>query len=298
MIATVRAAHTRAIFSVRWTRSIPRHPRLPPAAATAAPAVRPVVLLILDGFGCREDAPDNAITRANTPQLARSSSRRARTRRSTPRSCASACPKGRWAIRRWATSTSAPAASSTRTSRASTSRSATASSRAIRCSRAPSTPRARGNATLHVLGLLSPGGVHSHERQHRGDGRHGGGRPALPRDRACTRFSTAATRRRAAPARRSRSWSGVCARHADARIASICGRYYAMDRDQRWERIAAGLRAARRRPRAAHVAPERAGRARRRVRARRERRIRAGDGDRRRARRGRRGCRTATSSCS
>jgi 2,3-bisphosphoglycerate-independent phosphoglycerate mutase len=30
----------------------------------------------------------------------------------------------------------------------------------------------------------------------------------------------------------------VCARHRDARIASICGRYYAMDRDQRWERVA------------------------------------------------------------
>ncbi|HET6803178.1 MAG TPA: 2,3-bisphosphoglycerate-independent phosphoglycerate mutase, partial [Casimicrobiaceae bacterium] len=30
----------------------------------------------------------------------------------------------------------------------------------------------------------------------------------------------------------------TCARHADARIASICGRYYAMDRDRRWERVA------------------------------------------------------------
>ena len=26
---------------------------------------KPVLLLILDGFGCREDAPDNAISRAN-----------------------------------------------------------------------------------------------------------------------------------------------------------------------------------------------------------------------------------------
>src|SRR5512135_3466629 len=33
----------------------------------AHPAVRPVVLIILDGFGCREDAPDNAITRARMP---------------------------------------------------------------------------------------------------------------------------------------------------------------------------------------------------------------------------------------
>jgi 2,3-bisphosphoglycerate-independent phosphoglycerate mutase len=30
----------------------------------------------------------------------------------------------------------------------------------------------------------------------------------------------------------------VCARHPGARIATICGRYYAMDRDKRWERVA------------------------------------------------------------
>src|SRR5947199_125154 len=37
------------------------------APHTVRPAVRPVVLLILDGFGCRADAPDNAITRARMP---------------------------------------------------------------------------------------------------------------------------------------------------------------------------------------------------------------------------------------
>jgi 2,3-bisphosphoglycerate-independent phosphoglycerate mutase len=31
--------------------------------------------------------------------------------------------------------------------------------------------------------------------------------------------------------------SGVCARHPGARVASVVGRYYAMDRDQRWERV-------------------------------------------------------------
>jgi 2,3-bisphosphoglycerate-independent phosphoglycerate mutase len=30
---------------------------------------------------------------------------------------------------------------------------------------------------------------------------------------------------------------GVCARQRDARIATICGRYYAMDRDKRWDRV-------------------------------------------------------------
>ncbi|MGZ8437431.1 MAG: 2,3-bisphosphoglycerate-independent phosphoglycerate mutase, partial [Candidatus Limnocylindrales bacterium] len=30
----------------------------------------------------------------------------------------------------------------------------------------------------------------------------------------------------------------VCARHPGARVASIVGRYYAMDRDSHWERLA------------------------------------------------------------
>ena len=90
----------------------------------------------------------------------------------------------------------------------------------------------------------------------RRDGRDGG-RAAARRASTCTRSSTGATRRRAARPRRSRSWTRVCARHPGARIASIVGRYYAMDRDQRWERVAAGVRPARRRPRAVHGAERR-----------------------------------------
>jgi 2,3-bisphosphoglycerate-independent phosphoglycerate mutase len=45
----------------------------PAAAGAAAPtiAVRPVVLVILDGFGAREPAPDNAISNARMPQWRR-----------------------------------------------------------------------------------------------------------------------------------------------------------------------------------------------------------------------------------
>src|SRR3954467_11089820 len=48
-------------------------PSAQPAAAVAGSgsAARPAVLLILDGFGCREDAPDNAITRADAPNWRR-----------------------------------------------------------------------------------------------------------------------------------------------------------------------------------------------------------------------------------
>jgi 2,3-bisphosphoglycerate-independent phosphoglycerate mutase len=89
---------------------------------------------------------------------------------------------------------------------------------------------------LHILGLVSPGGVHSHESQihamldmaARGGVKHicvhafVDGRDTPPRS---AEASLAALDHK-------------CATLKTARIASICGRYYAMDRDQRWERIA------------------------------------------------------------
>ncbi len=95
---------------------------------------------------------------------------------------------------------------------------------------------ALGNgAALHALGLLSPGGIHSHEDQimallelarGRGverlylhaflDGRDTPPRSALP------------------SLERADAWlRGTGA----GRIASVCGRFYAMDRDGRWERV-------------------------------------------------------------
>ena len=91
------------------------------------------------------------------------------------------------------------------------------------------------DGAIHIFGLLSPGGVHSHEEQifaairlaaTRGAKRvylHAflDGRDTLPRS------------------------AGPSLEKADAlfedlgcgRTATICGRYYAMDRDNRWERI-------------------------------------------------------------
>jgi 2,3-bisphosphoglycerate-independent phosphoglycerate mutase len=88
---------------------------------------------------------------------------------------------------------------------------------------------------LHILGLVSPGGVHSHESQIHAlidmaaqagvkhiyvhaflDGRDTPPRSAEP--------SLAALEKKLA---------GL---HA-GRIATICGRYYAMDRDKRWDRV-------------------------------------------------------------
>ena len=97
---------------------------------------------------------------------------------------------------------------------------------------------ARDNqSALHILGLLSPGGVHSHELQIAAMvemAAAGGvtnvcvhafldGRDTPPRSAAA---SLALLQRK-------------CTQLTTGRIASIVGRYYAMDRDQRWERVQA-----------------------------------------------------------
>jgi 2,3-bisphosphoglycerate-independent phosphoglycerate mutase len=93
---------------------------------------------------------------------------------------------------------------------------------------------ARGGA-LHVLGLLSPGGVHSHESQihallelaARGGAKeilvHAflDGRDTPPKSAEASLILL----------------QEKCAALGNARIGSICGRYYAMDRDNRWERV-------------------------------------------------------------
>jgi len=95
---------------------------------------------------------------------------------------------------------------------------------------------ARSNrSALHILGLVSPGGVHSHVSQIAAMvemAATGGvsdvcvhafldGRDTPPR-------SAAASIERL---------QQKCAQLTSARIGSIVGRYYAMDRDHRWERI-------------------------------------------------------------
>jgi 2,3-bisphosphoglycerate-independent phosphoglycerate mutase len=94
---------------------------------------------------------------------------------------------------------------------------------------------AKTGRTLHILGLLSPGGVHSHE------------------DHLNAVISLAAARgikaieihgfldgRDVPPKSATASITKVEAHCKDlgiGRIATLVGRYFAMDRDQRWERI-------------------------------------------------------------
>ena len=98
---------------------------------------------------------------------------------------------------------------------------------------------AADGSALHVIGLLSPGGIHSHEDQimamldlalERGVGRlylHAllDGRDTPPRSAldSLNKFEA--------------KLSSLNKNGGKGKLASICGRYYAMDRDQRWERV-------------------------------------------------------------
>lgn len=95
--------------------------------------------------------------------------------------------------------------------------------------------------TLHLMGLLSPGGVHSHEAHlfalielARREGVAGvavhaflDGRDMPPRS--------------AGPSLR--ALDAAMAKAGNAHLATVSGRYFAMDRDQRWERVEAAYRA-------------------------------------------------------
>ena len=96
-------------------------------------------------------------------------------------------------------------------------------------------------ATLHLLGLLSPGGVHSHE-QHLLAMLSLAASQGVPRVAVHAFLDGRDTPPRSAAASL-RLLQDACGRAGNARIASISGRYYAMDRDQRWERVEQAWRA-------------------------------------------------------
>jgi 2,3-bisphosphoglycerate-independent phosphoglycerate mutase len=85
---------------------------------------------------------------------------------------------------------------------------------------------------VHLMGLLSPGGVHSHQD-------HIAALARAAAARGAEVVVHAFLDGRDTPPR---SAAGFLARFAaalppGARIGSVCGRFYAMDRDQRWDRV-------------------------------------------------------------
>ncbi len=91
----------------------------------------------------------------------------------------------------------------------------------------------RGGGTCHLMGLVSPGGVHSHQDH----------AAALAKILAEAGIATAVhvfTDGRDTPPRSASEdiarLTAVLPRSIP--IATVCGRYYAMDRDNRWDRVA------------------------------------------------------------
>jgi len=96
--------------------------------------------------------------------------------------------------------------------------------------------QARKNSTaLHIMGLLSPGGVHSHE-EHIHALLELAVRSGLNRIFLHAFLDGRDTPPRSAEQSLQRL-QDKCAALGAGRIASIAGRYYAMDRDNRWERV-------------------------------------------------------------
>ncbi|MGH8663027.1 MAG: 2,3-bisphosphoglycerate-independent phosphoglycerate mutase [Burkholderiales bacterium] len=201
--------------------------------------VTPVLLIILDGFGYRDDGADNAIERAHKPHWDRYWAEFPHSTINASELHVGLPPEqmgnsevghlnigaGRVVFQEF-----------TRIELAI--RNGELGSNEV-LAKAVATARDKHSA-LHVLGLLSPGGVHSHENQIFAfiDMAAAGGAADI-------RVHAFLDGRDTPPKSAAESLQRLeqrCAAHPGCRIASICGRYYAMDRDRRWERTAAAYR--------------------------------------------------------
>ena len=202
--------------------------------AAVRPVKRPVTLVILDGVGCREATPDNAIARARKPHWDR---------------LIATCPHTAIDASEFAVGLPRGQMGNSEVGHLNMGagrvvyQDYTRIDRAIETGEFARNPALAGavaaaragGATLHVLGLLSPGGVHSHERQIAAmvELAAAGGAPRIHVHAFLDGRDTPPQSAAASLA----AMAEICARHPGARIASIVGRYYAMDRDQRWERL-------------------------------------------------------------
>jgi 2,3-bisphosphoglycerate-independent phosphoglycerate mutase len=195
---------------------------------------KPLLLVILDGWGHREDSRDNAIANADTPNWDRFWS-------DAPHTLISgsgldvglpagqmgnsevghmSLGAGRVVYQNMTRIDAAIKDGSFNNNPAFTS----AIDKAIAC-----------NGAVHIMGLLSPGGVHSHERQVEAAIK-------LAHQRGASRvYLHAFLDGRDTPPRSAEpsllAMEDLFTTLGCGRVASIVGRYYAMDRDNRWERV-------------------------------------------------------------
>ena len=99
--------------------------------------------------------------------------------------------------------------------------------------------RARETGRLHAVGLIGPGGVHSHDR-HLVALVELAARVGVPQVRVHALLDGRDLPPSSALGYMADLEARLAAAHPDAKIASVGGRYYAMDRDRRWERTERG----------------------------------------------------------
>jgi 2,3-bisphosphoglycerate-independent phosphoglycerate mutase len=100
----------------------------------------------------------------------------------------------------------------------------------------------RPRGRLHVISLIGPGGVHANDR-HLVALAELAAREGVPAVRVHALLDGRDTPPRSALGYVADLEPRLAAAHPDARIATVGGRYYAMDRDNRWERTALGYAA-------------------------------------------------------
>jgi 2,3-bisphosphoglycerate-independent phosphoglycerate mutase len=199
-----------------------------------AQTVRPVVLIILDGVGYRDAAPDNAFTLAQKPVWDA-------LWRDCPRSLINASeefvglPKGQFGNSEVGHLNLGAGRvvyqDLTRVDHAiETGEFATNAALVGACDAA-----VKSSGKLHILGLLSPGGVHAHERHIHAFARLAASR-GVPHIAVHAFLDGRDTPPRSAAASIA-AMEAVCA-ETGAHIATVTGRFFAMDRDRRWERVA------------------------------------------------------------
>lgn len=197
-------------------------------------AVRPVVLCVLDGWGCPTGAPDDAITAGNTPVFDRMMSE---------------CPHA--VLQTSGAEVGLPPG---QMGNSEVGHMNLGGGRVVK----QDLPRIDGaiktgsleqntelkrfiaalsdsGGTCHLMGLVSPGGVHSHQNH----------MAALAREisrKGIRVLIHAFLDGRDTPPRSASGYLDDFCREvsglSNVSVATLCGRYFAMDRDQRWDRIA------------------------------------------------------------
>lgn len=207
---------------------------MPNAASPSRARPKPVVLLILDGWGHRDDPRDNAIALANVPTWRRLLAEHPTTLIHTEGRFVG-LPDGQMG--------------NSEVGHMNIGAGRIVYQDLTRIDAAIEDGSFFGNAelnaacdavlanggTLHVFGLLSPGGVHSHEA-------HIFAMLELAAKRGVPKVAVHAfldgrdmPPRSAEPSLR--ALQAKCDALGNARVASVSGRYWAMDRDKRWERV-------------------------------------------------------------